>query len=70
MTFNQKKILSLALAVVIVSLLSMLTGRSKSDAEKAAEQQNAANKATQEMMKQGDGKKAVRKPGESGFKSF
>ena len=48
----------------------MLTGSSKSDAEKAAEQQNAANKATQEMMKQGDGKKAVRKPGESGFKSF
>lgn len=70
MTFNQKKFLSLGLAVGIVSLASMLTGSGKSDAEKAAEQQAAANKATHEMMKQGDGHKAVRKPGTSGFKSF
>lgn len=70
MTFNQKKFFSLALAVVIVSLASMLTGCGKSEAEKAAEQQNAANKATQEMLKQGGGTKAVRKPGESGFKSY
>lgn len=70
MTFNQKKFLSLALAVAIVSLASMLTGCGKSEAEEVAEQQAAANKSTQEMMKQGGDKKTVRKPGESGFKSF
>lgn len=70
MTFNQKKFLSLGLAIAIVSLVSMLTGCSESDAEKVAEQQAAANRATHEMMKQGDGQKAVRKLGTSGFKSF
>lgn len=70
MTFNQKKFFSLGLAVVIVCLASMLTGCGKSDAEKVAEQQAAANKATHEMMKQGDGQKAIRKLGTSGFKSF
>lgn len=70
MTFNQKKFFSLSLAVVIVCMASMLTGCGKSEAEKVAEQQAAANKATQEMMKQGGDKKTVRKPGESGFNSF
>lgn len=70
MTFNQKKFLSLGLAIAIVALASMLTGCGKSDAEKVAEQQAAANKATHEMMKQSDGQKTVRKPGTSGFKSF
>ncbi|NVM76080.1 major membrane immunogen (membrane-anchored lipoprotein) [Duganella sp. SG902] len=70
MTFNQKKFLSLGLAIAIVSLASMLTGCGKSDAEKVAEQQAATNKATHEMMKQGDSQKTVRKPGTSGFKSF
>ena len=70
MTFNQKKFFSLGLAIAIVSLVSMLIGSGKSDAEQVAEQQAAANKATHEMMKQGDGHEAVRKPGASGFKSF
>lgn len=70
MTLNQKKFISLSLAVVIVCLASMLTSCGKSKAEKMAEQQAAANKATQEMMKQGDGQRTVRKPGASGFKSF
>jgi major membrane immunogen (membrane-anchored lipoprotein) len=70
MTFNQKKFLSLGLAIAIVSLASMLTGCGKSDSEKVAEQRAAANKATHEMMKQGDGQKTIRKPGTSGFKSF
>ena len=70
MTFNQKKFLSLGLAIAVVSLASMLTGCGKSDSEKVAEQQAAANKATHEMMKQGDGQKTIRKPGTSGFKSF
>jgi hypothetical protein len=70
MTFKQKKFFSLGLAIAIVSLVSMLIGSGKSDAEKMAEQQAAANKTTHELMKQGDGHKAVRKPGTSGFKSF
>ena len=70
MTFNQKKFLSLGLAIAIVSLASMLTSGGKPDSKKVAEQQAAANKATHEMMKQGDGQKTIRKPGTSGFKSF
>ena len=70
MTFSQKKFLSLGLAIAIVYLASMLTRCDKPEAKAVTEQQNAANKATQEMMKQGGDKKTVRKPGESGFKSF
>ena len=70
MTFNQKKFLSLGLAITIVCLASMLSRCDKPEAKKVAEQQAAASKATQEMMKQGGERKAVRKQGESGFKSF
>ena len=70
MTFNQKKFLSLGLAIAVVCMVSMLTHRDNPEAKKVTEQQNPANKATQEMMKQGGDKKTVRKPGESGFKSF
>ncbi len=70
MTFNQKKFLSLGLAIAVVCMVSMLTHSDKPEAKMVTEQQNAANKATQEMMKQGGDKKTVRKPGESGFKSF
>lgn len=70
MTFNQKKFLSLSLGIAIVCLASILSHFDKPEAEKVAEQQAAANKATKELMRQGGDKKTVRKPGESGFKSF
>lgn len=60
LSFNQKKYFSLLGAIVIVSLASMLTNCDKSEAEKAAEQQTAQQKATNEaaaiFMKQGNGK--------------
>jgi curli biogenesis system outer membrane secretion channel CsgG len=66
MTFNQKKFFSLLLAVVIVALASMLTGCGKSEAEKAAgqlaAQQKAANEAVAIFMQQGSG--TVRKWGQ------
>lgn len=65
MTHSQKKWFSLVVAVALVTLFSMLTGcssKTEADAKKKEE-------VTRQTMKQGDGK-AVRKPGESGFKQF
>lgn len=60
MSFNQKKFFSLFLAIVIVSLASMLHACGKSEAERTVEQhaaqQNATNQATASFMKQGNGK--------------
>jgi hypothetical protein len=63
MTFNQKKFVSLGLAVAIVAMLSMLTGCSSK-----AEQEAKKKETTKQVLNPGD--KPVRKPGESGFKSF
>lgn len=56
MSHSQKKWSSFLVAVVCVSVLSMLTGCGNKEAEQAAAQQKATNEAAAVFMKQGDGK--------------
>lgn len=62
MSHSQKKWFSLVVAVILVSLASMLTGCGNKEAEQAAAQQKATNEAASVFLKQGDGK--IRKWGE------
>jgi hypothetical protein len=55
MSHSQKKWFSLAVAVAVVGLASMLTGCGNRDAERAAVQQKATNEAAAAFMKQGNG---------------
>lgn len=56
MSHAQKKWFSLVVAVILVSLASMLTGCGYKEAEQAAARQKATNDAAKVFMKQGDGK--------------
>lgn len=56
MSHSQKKWFSLIVAVILVSLASMLTGCGNKEAEQAAAQQKATNEAASVFLKQGDGK--------------
>lgn len=62
MSHSQKKWFSLIVAVILVSLVWMLTGRTNKDAEQTAAQQRASNEAASVFLKQGDGK--IRKWGD------
>jgi len=70
MTFNQKKSLSLFLAVATVVLLSMLSGCSNKAEEQKQQQEKAQQAALKEMMTQGGKTVTVRQPGQSGYKQF
>lgn len=63
-----KNFVSLLIAVAIFAVFSLLTGCSDPAAEQVQEQQKAQADGLDKFMHQGNGK--VRKPGESGFKSF
>jgi hypothetical protein len=54
MSHLQKKWFSLAVAVAVVGLASMFTGCSNKEADRAAVQQKATNKAAAAFMKQGN----------------
>jgi outer membrane biogenesis lipoprotein LolB len=64
MTRQQKKWGSLAVAVLIVLLFSLLTGCSS----KADDEQKQKDEAIRQFMHQEDG--TVRKPGEKGMKGY
>lgn len=68
MTFNQKKAVTLFLAVAIVAMLSMLTGCSSKAEQEKQQQEKAQQEAMKKFMHQGDG--TVRKPGQNGAKQF
>lgn len=68
LTHRQKKLGSLAIAILIVAIFSVLTGcHSKADDE-AMRHQKEQYAAMKHITSQGDGK--VRKPGDSGFKGY
>jgi uncharacterized lipoprotein YehR (DUF1307 family) len=56
MSHSQKKWFSLAVAVVLVCLTSMLTGCGNKEAEQAAATQKARDEAAAVFLKQGSGK--------------
>jgi uncharacterized lipoprotein YehR (DUF1307 family) len=56
MSHSQKKCFSLAVAVVLVCLASMLVGCGNREAEQAAARQNARDEAAAVFLKQGSGK--------------
>lgn len=56
MSHAQKKWFSLAVAVAVVCLTSMLTNCDNRQAKQAASQQKASNEAAAVFLKQGDGK--------------
>jgi hypothetical protein len=56
MSHTQKKWFSLAVAVAVVWLTSMLTSCDNRQAKQAAAQQKASNEAAAVFLKQGDGK--------------
>lgn len=68
LTHRQKKWGSLAVAILIVAILSLMTGcHSKAD-EEARRRQKEQDAAMKQIAHQGDG--TVRKPGQSGFKGY
>ncbi|MET3135321.1 hypothetical protein AAKU55_005629 [Oxalobacteraceae bacterium GrIS 1.11] len=68
LTHRQKKWGSLAAAILIVAIFSLLTGcHSKAD-EEAMQRQKEQDAALKKITHQGDG--TVRKPGQSGFKGY
>ncbi|XXG31299.1 MAG: hypothetical protein WJ306_01490 [Ferrovum myxofaciens] len=68
LTQQQKKWGSLAVAVLIVALFSLLTGCNSKADEEARQRQKEQDDAMKQLMHQGEGK--VRKPGQSGFKGY
>jgi len=68
LTQQQKKWGSLAIAILIVALFSLLTGCNSKADEEARQRQKEQDDAMKQLTHQGDG--TVRKPGQSGFKGY
>jgi len=68
LTHQQKKWGSLAVAVLIVALFSLLTGCDSKADQEARQRQKEQDDAMKQITHQGDG--TVRKPGQSGFKGY
>ncbi len=68
LTHQQKKWSSLAIAILIVALFSLLTGCNSKAHEEARQRQKEQDDAMKQLTHQGDG--TVRKPGQSGFKGY
>jgi uncharacterized membrane protein YeiB len=68
LTHQQKKWGSLAIAILIVALFSLLTGCNSKADEEARQRQKEQDDAMKQLTHQGDG--TVRKPGQNGFKGY
>lgn len=68
LTYQQKKWGSLAVAILVVALFSLLTGCNSKADEEARQRQKEQDDAMKQLTHQGDG--TVRKPGQSGFKGY